>query len=281
MNDETNLTTIDSDGPSGGFMSVSTFDQAVKVSEMISKSQFCPKQFYGKPGDIMICIQMGQEVGLKPMQALQNIAVINGRPSVWGDAMMAICRRSPDFEYIDEQLDSTTMTAVCKVKRKNEPEVVREFSKKDAESAGLWKKGGAWTLYPGRMLQMRARGFALRDAFTDALRGIISREEAMDIKPEHVSRPSPTSTPAIEPIDSEQIAEMVVLAERAEVSLEDICKVANVDDVHKITSASYNQLRSRLMKKARDIEQKEKLKMLTEGSGVPDIIVEAVKVTDE
>ena len=36
-------------------------------------------------------------------------------------------------------------------------------------------------MYSSRMLQMRARAFALRDAFADALRGIQCREEMQDV----------------------------------------------------------------------------------------------------
>ncbi|MCW1908593.1 MAG: recombinase RecT [Candidatus Saccharibacteria bacterium] len=165
----------------GGFMSVATLEQALKCSEYIAQSSFCPQVFRGKPGDVLVCLQMGQELGLKPMQALQNIAVINGRPSLWGDAMLAVCRQSPEFEYINENVKEDTMVATCVIKRKNEPEFVSTFSKEDAKVASLWGKQGPWTQYPKRMLQMRARGFCLRDSFPDLLRGIISSEEAQDI----------------------------------------------------------------------------------------------------
>jgi hypothetical protein len=163
-----------------GFMAVSTIEEALRVSELIATSNFCPTSMKGKPGDILVCLQFGQELGLKPMAAIQNIAVINGRPSIWGDAMIAVCRQSPAFEYIKEDFDPVTMTATCTVKRKNEPEFISTFSQADAKTANLWGKAGPWTNYPKRMLQMRARGFALRDCFPDLLRGIILKEEAED-----------------------------------------------------------------------------------------------------
>jgi hypothetical protein len=39
------------------------------------------KDYGGQPEDIMVALQLGSEVGLRPMEALQNIAVINGRPA--------------------------------------------------------------------------------------------------------------------------------------------------------------------------------------------------------
>jgi hypothetical protein len=64
--------------------------------------------------------------------------------------------------------------------RRGQPPERRTFSVADAKRAKLWFKAGPWTTYPDRMLQMRARGFAIRDTFPDALRGVIIAEEAQD-----------------------------------------------------------------------------------------------------
>lgn len=166
-----------------GFMAVSTLEQAIQCSQLIAKSNFCPPSLIGKPGDILVALQMGQELGLKPLQSLQNISVINGRPSLWGDAMLAVCRGNPEFRYIEETYDAATETAKCVVQRGEEPEVIAKFSMADAKKAGLLGKKGPWETYPQRMLKMRARGWALRDAFPDTLRGICIEEEAKDMPP--------------------------------------------------------------------------------------------------
>jgi hypothetical protein len=68
----------------------------------------------------------------------------------------------------------------CCVKRSSYPaETVRQFTIDDAKKAGLWGNN-TWAKYPKRMLQMRARGFALRDTFADALSGVSMREEVED-----------------------------------------------------------------------------------------------------
>ncbi len=156
----------------------SNLTEAMRFSEMISKSDLCPKDFKGNPGNVLIAVQMGAEVGLQPMQAIQNIAVINGRPCIWGDALPALAKAHQKFEYMHEQFDEARMTAVCKIKRRGEPEQPKEFSQKDAELAGLWNKPGPWKSYPKRMLQMRARAWAIRDVFPDALRGIQKLQRA-------------------------------------------------------------------------------------------------------
>ncbi|MDR6094937.1 recombinase RecT [Stenotrophomonas sp. SORGH_AS_0321] len=160
-------------------LSPQTFEQALTFCDYLADSDLVPKDFKGKPANCLIAIQWGSELGLKPLQAVQNIAVINGRAALWGDAVIALVRSSPLCEYITESDDGNA--AICKVKRRGEAEEIRVFSMDDAKAAGLAGKQGPWTQYPKRMRQMRARAFALRDVFPDVLRGMPIAEEVMDI----------------------------------------------------------------------------------------------------
>ncbi len=175
-------------------LALASFDDAFRFATMVAKSEFAPKDFRGKAESCLLAIQHGSELGLSPMQALQSIAVVNGRPSVYGDTALAVCIGSPVCEYVRETVegDGDAMVAICEAKRRGyeKPTVVR-FSVADAKKAGLWGKSGPWTNYSRRMLQMRARGFALRDTFPDILRGLITAEEAQDY---------PTPEPAREPV---------------------------------------------------------------------------------
>ena len=170
--------------------------EAMQFSEMLAKSAMVPRQYQGKPEDVLVAIQWGRELGLAPMQALQNIACINGKPSVYGDAAMALVQANPVCEGIDETIEgegTPNPVAVCIAKRRGRSPVVAKFSVEDAKRAGLWGKVGPWQAYPKRMLQMRARGFALRDAFPDVLKGLITSEEAQDFPSE--ARPVKDITP--------------------------------------------------------------------------------------
>lgn len=161
-----------------------TLQEAMTFAGMLARSTMVPRDFQGKPENVIVAIQWGREIGLGPLQALQNIAVINGRPSVWGDAMLALVRGSGLCAYVRETIEGEgdAMVATCRVSRKGEDgEIVGTFSMADAKRAGLAGKTGPWTQYPKRMLQMRARGFAIRDGFPDVLRGVISAEEAQDM----------------------------------------------------------------------------------------------------
>jgi hypothetical protein len=163
-------------------------EEAMTMAKALSQSGLIPQAYKNKPNDVFVAIIYGRELGLAPLQALQNIANINGRPSVWGDALLAIVQNHPDCEDIKEYQENGVAT--CEVKRRGRSPVIRTFSQQDATKAGLWGRKGPWSTYPDRMLQMRARGFALRDAFADALRGIITAEEAQDIPVSTRQKPS-------------------------------------------------------------------------------------------
>jgi len=154
-----------------------SFDEMARFCAAIVNSGLAPKTFQS-PEAVMVAVQHGLEIGLAPMQALYAIAVINGRPTIWGDAALAICSSHPSFLDIEETVANGVAT--CTIRRRDRSDVVRTFGESDAKRAGLWGKSGPWTQYPARMLQMRARSFALRDAFPDALKGIGIREEVQD-----------------------------------------------------------------------------------------------------
>ena len=175
-----------------------TITEAMEFSKMLADSTMVPRAYQGKPQDIMVCVQWGYEIGLAPMQALQNIAVINGKPSVYGDAAMALVQASAVCEDVQEYFEgegTPNPIAVCVAKRKGRKEVIAKFSVEDAKRAGLWGKQGPWQAYPKRMMQMRARGFALRDAFPDVLKGLITAEEAQDYPDDAKPRQAKDITP--------------------------------------------------------------------------------------
>lgn len=169
--------------------------EAFTIAEGLAKSGMIPKQFIGKPMDIVVCMAMGAEIGFQPLQSLQNIAVINGRPSVWGDAFRALIISAPDLVGFKEWFDANTNTAHCKIERRLASGAIMEseqsFGMQDAKTAGLWGKQGPWTQYPKRMMQWRALGFAGRDIYADRLRGIWIDHEAQDMAEEKDVTPQP------------------------------------------------------------------------------------------
>jgi hypothetical protein len=161
-----------------------TAEQAMKTAEWMSKSDLVPKAYHGKPHDIVIAAAMGARLGLDPFSALAGIAVVNGRPTLWGDAMLAVCQQRPDWGGMTVEWSGDAELLACKVSvlRKGHGAYDGNFSVSDAKTAGLWKKQGPWSQYPRRMLELRARSYALRGAFADALAGFHAREEMEDMR---------------------------------------------------------------------------------------------------
>ena len=147
------------------------FESAYRLATVVSKSGMAPKSL-DSVEKCTVAIMHGLELGLTPMAALQSIAVVNGMPTVFGDGLLARVRASDLMEDLQESVESDASgptVAVCKVKRRGQASwVVHSFTRAEAMKAGLWKKAGPWSQYPQRMMQMRARSWALRDAFADA-----------------------------------------------------------------------------------------------------------------
>lgn len=181
-------------------LQLTTLDEMSRFASGVIASGFAPPH-YKTPVQVISALQYGAEIGLSPMQSLQSITVINGRPSLWGDALPGLVWGSGLCEGIEEKIEGSgdDCTAVCTARRKGiETPITRRFSVADAKRAGLWGKGGPWTQYPQRMLQQRARAFCLRDAFADVLRGLQVQEEVADYSVGVQAESKPAWTPPTE-----------------------------------------------------------------------------------
>lgn len=168
---------------------LASLEDAYRFANAIVASGFAPKGME-KPESVLVAIQLGAELGLTPMAALQNTAVINGRPAIYGDAALALVRASGLLTaYKEEEIGEPgsdghgyRVTAT-----RGDQTTVETFTMSDAKRAKLVGKPGPWTEYPKRMLRFRARGYVLRDLFGDILKGLRTVEEARDIPAEPVN----------------------------------------------------------------------------------------------
>lgn len=204
----------------------SSMDDLFRFAKAVAVSGLAPKGIE-TPEAIFVALEMGLEVGLPMMAALQNIAVINGRPAIWGDAQLAVVRSTGELALFEEWYEekgkrlprnpstfTDETTAVCRVQRHGYEPAETAFSVADAKRANLWGKSGPWTQYPARMLKHRARSFALRDQFGDALRGLRTVEEVQDdpvatarnvTPPMFAPAPEPEPAPTPEPVPVAEI----------------------------------------------------------------------------
>lgn len=169
-------------------LKLTTMDELWRFSKAVVVSGLAPKGM-DKVESAFIAIEMGMELGLPPMTSIQNIASVNGRPAIWGDAQLALVRKSGLLKSMAVEEVGTYPKDdygwKITVERVGDKSTYAEvYTVADAKIAGLWGKSGPWTTNPKRMLKCRARSFVLRDVFPDVLKGMLSREEAFDIDAE-------------------------------------------------------------------------------------------------
>ena len=166
------------------------FEIAKRISHSLANSNLVPDAFRGRPNDVFVAINMGSELGMEPFQAIQSIAVIDGKPCLYGDGLIGVVRASPKCMWIEETLSDDGLVATCRTQRKGDPNpITASYSMADAMQAGIDSKFN-WKKHPKRMLQMRARAYCLRDAFPDLLKGLGVVEEMVD----HEDTPPPVTS---------------------------------------------------------------------------------------
>lgn len=169
-----------------------SFHDVMNLCTLVSQSDLVPKAYKDKPADIFVAAEYGQEIGLKFMQAVQNIAVINGRPALPSDIKLAMVRARGLLESHQEaSIEEIKKTGIarCRMKRKDDPEIIEHtFTIEDAKMAGLWERMSndgrvptPWVTYKYRMLQLKPRDMCLRDKFGDVFKGLKSVEEEEEI----------------------------------------------------------------------------------------------------
>lgn len=153
------------------------YELAKRVAHTLANSNLVPDAYRGRPNDAFVAINMGSELGMDPFQAIQSIAVIEGKPCLYGDGLIGVVRASPKCMWIKESLSDDGKIATCETQRRDDPQTISAtYSMSDAVLAGIESKFN-WKKHPKRMLQMRARAYCLRDAYPDLLKGLGVVEE--------------------------------------------------------------------------------------------------------
>lgn len=178
---------------------LNNLQDAWRFAGIIASTGLAPKGME-TPAKILLAMQMGMELGLPPMASIQNIAVINGRPSIWGDVQLGLCRSKGLFDeeayerVWDYDDNGNAVAAHCTVRRlPNGKPVTESFTIQEARQADLMGKD-IWKKYTKRMLMNRAQTYALRAAFSDVLKGTLTVEEANDLPERNITPAAPTSS---------------------------------------------------------------------------------------
>ena len=151
-------------------------DLAVKIAS----TEFVPTQLRGKPAAVAAAILAGRELGLAPLQSLQHVAIVQGRPSLSAEMCRALVVAAGHEIFFPER---TTTRCVIRGRRRGQQEWTEvAFSMDDARRARLDAKDN-WKHYPRRMLDARATSELCHLIFPDVVGGIAVTEEAEDDRP--------------------------------------------------------------------------------------------------
>lgn len=180
-----------------GMLKGTSLEEQWRLATAYCQSGMLPKS-YKTPQQVLTGMQYAYELGLKPLMALKNIAVINGQPSLWGDLPLGIVRNSKMLTFIDEylidkdykkislenkNLHKEPYAAVCILERegneRKEFYYTREMRQK--QNGGV---AAIWNSYEEIMFKRKARGTGLKDLFPDVLEGMNIAEYDFNIIPE-------------------------------------------------------------------------------------------------
>lgn len=218
-----------------------TLEDALRIGKAIVLSGMVPKALAKGAvsqeevaARVMVVMLKGLELRRPPMWSLANIYVVNNRPCVWGDGALDLIVTHPEYLGHEEtnhfvgSSPTDDWSATCTITRQvhggGVKTTAQTFTWADAKRAQLISKQ-PWRQYPQRMLKMRARAWAIRDSFSDALAGIGIREELEDIPPEKIGSdvaglledasvaelPPPAEVVPAEPVTAPPAATVVVV----------------------------------------------------------------------
>lgn len=265
----------------GALLNPVNIDAAKDLAKTLANSGLVPQAYENKPDKILIAGAMGARLGLDIFSALAGIAVVNGRPTLWGDAQLAVCQARQDWGGMKVEWSGNGDATTCTVTiiRKGVEPVSASFSIEDAIIAGLWGKVGPWKQYPRRMVEMRARAFAIRAAYADALMGFAQREEVEDMEdvtssarviPDAVQakiRTLPSSPAAVDQVDSATVSAEITTGPASGAEEEPvIIKEIEVEDIQKEMTVLWN-LKPGGKEKGKEIMVAWKLSAISEMGG--------------
>lgn len=180
-----------------------TLLEVSQLAEILAKSTLLPKGLHGKVPDVVVQILAGQELGLSPMAAIRGIHLIEGKPVLAADTMVALVLRSGLAEYFS-CVEESDQRVTYETKRRGSPVAQRgTWSVEDTKRAGLQMKDN-WRSFPRSMMKARAKAALARDVYPDVLASCYDPDEIQVPAREPVRQPAPV---AAEPVEDAEIVE--------------------------------------------------------------------------
>jgi len=146
-------------------------------ANMLVKTGFLPSAIK-KPEQAVAIMLKGRELGLPPMQAFSQINVIQGKPALNPEGMLALIYRNVPGTVV-RYVQNDEKACVMEVTRPGHQAETFSFTMKDAGQAGLSGKDN-WKKYPRAMLRSRCVSEMARALFPDAIAGCSYTPEELD-----------------------------------------------------------------------------------------------------
>lgn len=161
-----------------------------KACETLAKSSMIPIHLRQKPQDVFAILVMGQELGIKPMQALNSINVIQGKPTISPQLMIAMIKsRLPEAIIKITSANGSVKCYTARSKDDLESGMFYEstWDMTKAKAMGLAQKDN-YIKQPETMFRWRAVAESCRVTFPDILMGMYAPEEFQDIDGEIIKQ---------------------------------------------------------------------------------------------
>jgi len=193
---------------------LATLDDRVRYAKTLADAGLLPTAYRGRPANVLVAIETGAMLGLAPMAAIQNVHVIEGKPSYSAGLLAALVRRAGHTIRVT----GTDEKAVAEIVRADDPDFTyrAEWTIARARQAQLLSKDN-WKKYPAAMLKSRAVSEVCRDACQDVFLGPVYVAEELgatvDADGDPVTAPAttePDQQPAAggdEPVDADVVDE--------------------------------------------------------------------------
>lgn len=169
----------------GGDLIPADLEKRIHYAQTLAASNLLPRQYREQPANVLVAMEYGDALGIKPIVAIQSIHVIEGTPSQSANLMATLVRRAGHRLRVvtDERAPSVTATLI----RHDDPdfEFTSTWTMDKARTAGLTGKDN-WKHHPVSMLRARAISEVCRSGASECLLGveyIADEVESFDRRP--------------------------------------------------------------------------------------------------
>ena len=186
------------EGARGNTLELNSLDDVARLAKIACDSGLVSVR---KPEEAAVILLTGRELGLAPMQSLRGIYVVNGKPVLSADLLVAVVRRSGLCEswHVDE---STAERCTITTKRVGEPKpTTKTWTMADAKRAGVTNKP-IWQQYPAQMLRHRCAADLARECYSDVALGLYDPEEVEGVPRDEVRGTAYSTAPEIQGLDN-------------------------------------------------------------------------------